>query len=186
VSSARIDWTLSAPDLPADGMLRGLPPMLGAAPRVLILGSMPGAASLTAQAYYAHPRNAFWPLLGELIGLDPTAPYADRLAALSAAGLALWDVIGACRRSGSLDSAIDADSVIVNDVAGLVRRAPTIHTVITNGGLAARLYRRHLAARLPTLTWHALPSTSPANARGGLTAKRQAWAPLTDALRPPC
>lgn len=166
---------------------RGLPPVVGDAPRVLLLGSMPGAASLAAQAYYAHPRNAFWPLLGELIGLDPTAAYPERLAALTAAGLALWDVIGACRRRGSLDSTIDPDSIVVNDIAGLVRRAPTIRTVITNGGLAARLYRRHLAADLTTLTWQALPSTSPANARGGLAAKRTAWAPLADALaRPPC
>lgn len=173
---------------PADPSLqRGLPPVLGPVPRVLVLGSMPGAASLAAQAYYAHPRNAFWPLLGELIGLDPTASYPERLAASTAAGLALWDVIGACRRRGSLDSAIDPDSIVVNDVAGLIRRAPTLRTVVTNGGLAARLYRRHLAAHLSTLTWHALPSTSPANARGGLAAKLRAWAPLADALaRPPC
>jgi hypoxanthine-DNA glycosylase len=173
---------------PADPSLqRGLPPVLGPAPRVLILGSMPGAASLAAQAYYAHPRNAFWPLLGELIGLDPAAAYPERLAALTAAGLALWDVIGACRRSGSLDSAIDPDSIVVNDVVGLVRDAPSLRTIITNGGLAARLYRKHVADQLPTLRWHALPSTSPANARGGLAAKRSAWAPLADALaRPPC
>jgi hypoxanthine-DNA glycosylase len=177
--------TRTAPEVAT--LQRGLPPVRGLGSRVLVLGSMPGAASLDAQAYYAHPRNAFWPLLGELIGLDPTAPYPARLAALRAAGLALWDVIGACRRHGSLDSAIAPDSIVVNDVVGLVRDAPSIHTIITNGGLAARLYRRHLAARLPTLTWHALPSTSPANARGGLATKRSAWAPLAAALaRPPC
>lgn len=164
----------------------GLPPVLGPAPRVLILGSMPSVASLAARAYYAHPRNALWPVLGRLIGLDPTAPYAERLDALTAAGLGLWDVIGGCIREGSLDSAIAPDSIVVNDVAGLVRRAPTIRTLITNGGLAARLYRRHLAPQLPTLTWHALPSTSPANARGGIEAKVRAWAPLADALKPPC
>lgn len=166
-------------------ILRGLPPVLGADPRVLILGSMPGAASLSAAAYYAHPRNSFWPLMGRLLGLDPTLGHAQRLDALTAAGIALWDVIGCCRRTGSLDSAIVADSIVVNDVPGLLRDAPSIRTVLTNGGLAARLYRRHLAAALPTLAWHALPSTSPANARGGIDAKLRGWAPLFDALGPP-
>lgn len=173
---------------PVDPSLQiGLPPVLGQTARILILGSMPGVASLEAQAYYAHPRNAFWLLLGELIGLDPAAPYPERLAALTAADLALWDVIGACRRRGSLDSAIDPDSIVVNDVAGLVRRTPTLRTIITNGGLAARLYRRHLAPQLPTTDWLALPSTSPANARGGLEGKRRAWTALQAALqRSPC
>lgn len=163
----------------------GLPPVLGPATRVLVLGSMPGVASLDARAYYAHPRNAFWPVLGRLIGLDPTASYTDRLAALTAAGLGLWDVIGGCIRAGSLDSAIAPDSILVNDLAGLLAKQPRIHTVITNGGLAASLYRRHLAPQLPMLRWHALPSTSPANARGGLDAKLRAWQPLVAALANP-
>lgn len=172
---------------PASAATRtGLPPVLGARPRVLILGSMPGEASLTAAAYYAHPRNAFWQVLGHWAGVEPTAPYADRLEGLTRAGIGLWDVIGQCRRRGSLDSAIDPDSIVVNDVAGLVAGAPTIRGVITNGGLAARLYRRHLAATLAELRWLALPSTSPANARGGLQARIEAWRPLAELLDTPC
>lgn len=164
----------------------GLPPVLGARPRVLILGSMPGEASLAAGAYYAHPRNAFWQVLGHWAGVDPAAPYTVRLEGLTRAGIGLWDVIGQCRRRGSLDSAIDPDSIVVNDVVGRVAAAPTIHCVITNGGLAARLYRRHLRAALTELRWLALPSTSPANARGGLQARIEAWRPLAEALSTGC
>src|SRR5690554_5999342 len=91
--------------------LQAFPPVANDDAHTLILGSMPGTASLTAGQYYAHPRNLFWPIVGELLGFDPSAPYTARIAALSARGYALWDVLSGCRRAGSLDSAIEADSL---------------------------------------------------------------------------
>lgn len=158
-------------------LLRGLPPVLPARARVLVLGSMPGSASLAARQYYAHPRNAFWPVLGGLLGFDPALPYARRLRALARAGIALWDVVGACRRRGSLDAGIDPASIALNDIAGLVGACRSLEVVATNGGTAGRLYRRHVAAMLPRPLVHlALPSTSPAHAGMNLAAKQMAWA----------
>jgi hypothetical protein len=95
-------------------LLRGLPPQAAPDCRVLVLGSMPGAASLAAARYYAHPRNRFWPLMGALCGFDPALDYPLRLAALQAAGVGLWDVIGTCERRGSLDADIVRGSEVAN------------------------------------------------------------------------
>lgn len=159
------------------GRLTGLPPIVGARPRLLILGSMPGAASLVEARYYAHPRNAFWPVMAALVGFDPTCDYPARLAALGTAGIALWDVIGACRRRGSLDAAIDPRSIVVNPISGLLAAHRSIACVATNGSTASALYRRHV---LPALGANApahiaLPSTSPAHAGLSLASKTAAW-----------
>lgn len=157
--------------------LRGLPPIENPSARVLVLGSMPGAASLAAGQYYAHPRNLFWPLMAELLGFDPALPYARRVAALKRARIALWDVIGSCARVGSLDARIDPASVVVNDFAGFLSRHPALALICFNGATAAAHWRRHvqarLAGRLPPCV--VLPSSSPANASIALAAKRAAW-----------
>jgi hypoxanthine-DNA glycosylase len=151
--------------------LVGLPPVIDRATRLLVLGSFPGVASLRAGQYYAHPRNHFWPLVGSLWGLDLGAwPYAQRLALIRGRGLGLWDVYGACRREGSLDSAIEAAEP--NDLAGLRRRAPALRAVAHNGGESARAMRHTRALGLPV--WR-LPSTSPANASWSFERKRAAW-----------
>ncbi|MES0872952.1 DNA-deoxyinosine glycosylase [Sinimarinibacterium thermocellulolyticum] len=153
--------------------------------RVLILGSMPGVASLNAQRYYAHPRNAFWPIMGALLGFAPDAPYDARLRALTDAGIALWDVMAACVRPGSLDAAIDEDSIVPNDFAGFFARHRRITQVFFNGAKAAEAFRRHVTPTLPqALSLHTtrLPSTSPANAAHSLTGKLARWRALTDAL----
>ncbi len=155
--------------------------------RVLILGSMPGAASLAAAEYYAHPRNAFWPIMGALFGAGPALPYADRLARLADAGIALWDVIASCTRAGSLDSAIVADSIEVNDFAALFLACPHLHHVFFNGRKAEAAFRRYVRPQveLPAVRFVYLPSTSPAHAARDLAAKLDAWQAVRAALQQP-
>ncbi len=159
--------------------LNGFAPISDRRATLLILGSMPGIASLTAGQYYAHPRNAFWPVLEGMWGIPATAPYAQRVRAVKAAGIAIWDVLGSCRRRSSLDSDIDPASILVNDFAGFFRRHPAVQAIAFNGGTAATLFRRHVLTQLPerhrNLPMYQLPSTSPANARLTLEDKRRAW-----------
>jgi hypoxanthine-DNA glycosylase len=152
--------------------LQGLPPVIARHTRLVVLGSFPGVASLNAGQYYAHPRNQFWPLLSAIWGVDLVAlPYRQRLADIRARGLGLWDVYAACRREGSLDSAIeDAE---LNDLAGLKRRAPGLRGVAHNGGESARASAVTQALGVPV--WR-LPSSSPANASWSFEQKRAAWA----------
>lgn len=150
--------------------------MLPARARVLIVGSMPGAASLAAARYYAHPRNGFWPIVGAVCGFDPNADYERRTAALQRAGIALWDVLQRCRRSGSLDSAIEAGERTVNDFAALFAAQPELHCVLCNGGTAHDLFVRHVLPTLPRApVVHRLPSTSPAHAARSTAQKLAAW-----------
>ncbi len=124
---------------------------------VLILGSLPGRESLRLQQYYAHPRNQFWPILFDIFGEARTADYTARVALLYRHGVALWDTVGAARREGSLDSAIQ--NPVPNDIAGLLARHSGVERVLLNGGKAAEMYRRHNRdILLPAV---ALPSTSP-------------------------
>ena len=155
----------------ADPLLHGLPPVIGREARLLILGSFPGAASLAAAQYYAHPRNQFWPLLSALCGVDfGGLAYRLRLTALRAHGIGLWDVYASCRRVGSLDSAIEG--AVLNDLAGLRRRAPRLQALLHNGGESARSMRITRTLGLPVLK---LPSTSPANASWSFERKLAAW-----------
>lgn len=164
----------------------GFPAQVSQACRVLVLGSMPGIASLQAAQYYAHPRNRFWPLMQRLCGVDATAPYATRIAALNAAGVGLWDVIGQCQRRGSLDAAIVRGSEVPNALGALIATLPQLRAVACNGGTAYQLFQRCV---VPTLAatgqapaiW-SLPSTSPANAAWPLPRLQAAWQPLADAL----
>lgn len=147
--------------------------------RLLLLGSMPGVASLQAGQYYAHPRNRFWPVMGALCGFDPQLPYAQRLAALHTAGAGLWDVLAGCRREGSLDAAIERDSEQPVELAACLPHWPRLAAIACNGATAHQLYRRHLqdavAAVRPQIVVIALPSTSPANASWSLPALQQHW-----------
>lgn len=157
-------------------LLQGLAPIAARDARVLILGSMPGAASLQAQRYYAHPRNHFWPIMGELVGADPTLEYAQRLEHLRTAGIALWDVLDRCEREGSLDSAIRDDTAQANDFAGFFRRHPQVRSVLFNGAKAQSAYARHAPALASfDVQSYRLPSTSPANAAMPFAEKLAAW-----------
>ncbi len=155
--------------------------------RVLILGSMPGKASLQAQQYYAHSRNAFWPIMATITGVDAQASYTQRLKGLQNAGIALWDVLQSCTRSGSLDSDIVEDSIVPNDFAGFLQRHRQITQVFFNGGKAADTFRRYVLPGLGEtgahLRYQRLPSTSPAHAALTLTRKREQWQALAQALR---
>jgi hypoxanthine-DNA glycosylase len=156
---------------------RGLPPILAADARVLILGSFPSEASLAARQYYAHPRNHFWPVLGALLN-EPVAAmsYPARTACVRAHGIAIWDTIIACEREGSLDAAIrNAER---GEIARVRRVARGLRAVCFNGGTAARAEPAWRAAGFATLV---LPSTSPAYTLP-LARKIEAWRALTQYL----
>jgi hypoxanthine-DNA glycosylase len=167
--------------------VRGFPPVAAADARLLILGSMPGTASLTAGCYYAHPRNAFWSIMGALLDFSPQLPYAQRLLALQASGIALWDVIAVCHRKGSLDADIVPRSIVANDFPGFFTAHPRITCVCFNGGAAEQAFRRHVRCGqdLPALDYCRLPSTSPAHAALSHDKKLAAWSVILGALKRP-
>jgi double-stranded uracil-DNA glycosylase len=156
-------------------------PVLAPDTRVLILGSLPGEASLAARRYYAHPQNQFWRLIGGVIGLDIAGlEYDERLIALAAAGVGLWDTVGSARRQGSLDGALR--DVAHNDLEQLVARLPALRAVGFNGGAAARIGRRLLGAggRVALID---LPSSSAAYCRLSVAEKAQRWNQLREHFR---
>lgn len=161
-----------------DAAKRGFPPVVDAKTRVLILGSLPGDASLAARQYYGHPRNAFWRLMEGVIDAPLVArAYEDRLATLLAHGVGLWDVIAEARRPGSLDAAIRDPAA--NDLIALIDTLPALKLTAFNGGTASRLGGRLIGTRVSTL---ALPSSSPAYAARTFSEKAAAWAALRDVL----
>jgi hypoxanthine-DNA glycosylase len=164
------------PETSTAAALTGLAPVIAANTRILILGSFPGAASLAAQQYYAHPRNLLWPILAALTGEDLAAmPYAARLPLLLAHGFGLWDVLGACEREGSLDSAIRNPAA--NDFGRLRELCPQLETVGFNGQTSGKFAPGFAAAGYRTCV---LPSTSPAHASLSFAEKLSIWRGLLD------
>ncbi|MBI5504477.1 MAG: DNA-deoxyinosine glycosylase [Deltaproteobacteria bacterium] len=152
--------------------------MENARARVLILGTMPGRASLHARQYYAHPRNAFWPIFAELLGFEAGSEYAVRTSSLSAAGIALWDVLRSCQRGTSLDSDIDHATIVPNDFTTFLAAHPRVRRIYFNGGNAERLYLKYVKPALvdlPEIETVRLPSTSPAYAGMPFAKKLCAW-----------
>jgi TDG/mug DNA glycosylase family protein len=164
---------------PGSGTLHSFPPIAAPDARVLVLGSMPGVASLRQQQYYGHPHNAFWKIMGHWLGFDPAAPYAARCDALLRSRVAVWDVLASCEREGSLDASITRESIVPNNFADFFAAHPGIRRVCFNGATAAEVFRRHVVPQLPApwagLEFLRLPSTSPAHAGMALAAKREAW-----------
>ena len=161
------------------GYINSFAPVADASATCLILGSMPGQASLDARQYYAHPRNAFWPIMGSILGFEVDLPYGQRCAALIRQRIALWDVLQACERTGSLDSAIVSSSIAPNDFATFFQYHPFIGALYFNGALAEKTYRTQVKPGLPAvyrgLSSIRLPSTSPAHAALNYAAKLAQW-----------
>ncbi|RBP53262.1 DNA-deoxyinosine glycosylase [Arenicella xantha] len=156
-------------------------PLLGPAPKYLILGSMPGQVSLSARQYYAHPRNSFWWIMSQLFSFELSDDYAQRVELLREHRVAVWDVLSECERPGSLDSNIVRATEVPNDFGSFFRAQPSISIVGFNGAASAALFKRHcgsLMQRYPNIRWIKLPSTSPAYASLGREDKLQAWQAL--------
>lgn len=156
---------------------QGFPPLVQSDAHILILGSLPGIRSLQAQEYYAHPRNSFWPIMKEIFGFDGS--YAERCAGLVANRIALWDVLRASVRPGSLDADIRLDTASANDFISFLGRYPAIERIAFNGKKAEQLFRRLVTVdQFPALRLNGLPSTSPAYAAMPFSVKLQLWEKL--------
>lgn len=173
----------------SDVILQGLPAQVNPQCRVLVLGSMPGAISLHEARYYAHPRNRFWPVMAALCGFDATLDYTQRMQLLQRAGVGVWDVIGQCRRSGSLDASIVRGSEVANPLPALMAGLPELQVIACNGGAAHAAFQRWVQPALPVvavaLPVLALPSTSPANAAWSMPRLLEAWGQLRPWLGAP-
>ena len=145
--------------------------------RILILGSMPGVKSLEEQQYYAHPRNAFWPIMCELFNAEPIISYTKRKRLLIDNKIALWDVLKSCERKGSLDSNINNKTIEPNDFNTFFKNHQHIQAVFFNGGEAEKLFKKYILKELTgfQLEYHRLPSTSPANAAKSRQQKMKEW-----------
>ncbi|MCL2309647.1 MAG: DNA-deoxyinosine glycosylase [Proteobacteria bacterium] len=152
-----------------------LPPVVYRNTRVLVLGSLPGRASLAAQAYYAHPRNHFWRIFGVLLEEPDLAErsYAQRLRVFKRHHIGLWDVVGQAQRQGSLDQ--NLKNITPNPLAELLPQLPQLEAIAFNGQTAARIGQRQLSATfLKSIAFYIMPSTSPANTML-FTEKVAAW-----------
>ncbi len=164
------------------------PALAPASAVILILGSYPGVLSLQKQRYYAHPRNSFWPILADLLAFEQTLSYQERVIKVVERNIALWDVLYRCRRSGSLDSAIEGNSVVVNDFSSFFSQQQSLKAIFFNGARAEMEFRKRVA--LPDVYRRTgreiemirLPSTSPAMASLTLEKKRAAWKIILDYL----
>ena len=162
----------------------GFPPIFDSRARVLILGSLPGDQSLRRRQYYGHPQNQFWKLLGAAFGQDlPPLEYERKCAFLLRKRIALWDVLEAAERRGSLDTAICKERP--NDLPALFGELPRLRAVGCNGGKAHRSFRRHFGVWLNEfpgeISLCRLPSSSPAYAAMPLEAKARQWGQFLDA-----
>lgn len=164
-------------------MIEGFPPIAGPDARVLVLGTCPSVASLAARRYYGHPRNAFWPIMEAIFAGGGSLDYSERAELLVANRVALWDVLHAAVRPGSLDSDIVSGTEVPNDVVGFLAEHPGIRAILFNGTAAESLFRRFVSSGdLPDgLEFRRLPSTSPAHAGRTFGVKLGLW---RDALMP--
>jgi len=162
---------MTGPFLPASGISRGLPPVTGPDPLVLILGSFPSALSIAYNEYYGNPKNRFWAIMEDLYAVPASLPYPERTQHLTEERIALWDVVRSCARTGSADSRIR--NPVPNDISSFLQVHPTIRLIALNGSTAGVLYSRFTDdTGIPFVI---LPSTSPANAAVTFAEKVKAW-----------
>ena len=152
---------------------KGFPPIARSDARVLILGSLPGDRSIAEQQYYAHPRNAFWKIMAELLGIE--GDYATRCNLLCEHGIALWDVLQSSVRPGSMDAAIQLNGAQPNDFETFFVEHPGIRTIGFNGRKAQQMFTRFVRYGPESADLVLLPSTSPAYASMPFSAKLSAW-----------
>ncbi len=182
--SPALDAARAADTATTDPLLASFAPVVAPDTRILILGSLPGTASLAIRQYYGHPRNAFWRLVGEVIGVDLYAmDYAARLATLLQHRIGLWDVIAQARRIGSLDSEIRDHSG--NDLLTLIAGLPALETIAFNGGTAGKIGIKALGAKAENYRVVVLPSSSPAHAALAYEDKRARWLAALRSSSPP-
>ena len=179
-------YVMPAQDVTELTRIIGFPPVVDKFVRVLILGSMPGTASLVRNEYYGLRHNAFWRIMGDLFGASADLPYPERLRTLTGHGIALWDVLDSCYRSGSLDSAIDVRTAKTNDFAKLFRDHRAITHVFFNGKKAANLFEKRVLPKIDEAgsvkTYATLPSTSPAYASLTYEQKLDRWSEIKTAI----
>ncbi len=155
---------------------QSFPPIIGTNPKTLILGSSPGVISLKQQQYFAHPRNTFWPIMAELFDIDTSLGYEHSVEQCQNLPIVIWDSLKQCERKGSLDSAINKDSVVSNDFEGLFKSHPAIKHVFCNGGASFKWFKKLAMPLLPSdITLIQLPSTSPAHAALNFEDKLKKW-----------
>lgn len=157
---------------------------VGYEPKALVLGSIPGVVSLTQQQYYAHPRNAFWPIMADYFSFSVDFEYRERLSLLLQNDIALWDVLQRCERNGSLDSAIKKDTIEPNTIPTLLEQHQTIEAVLLNGRKAQTEFNRHFKSdkAVKRIKVFALPSTSPAYATMTMDEKKRRWFSTLDSV----
>lgn len=158
--------------------IHGFPPLASPQARVLVLGSMPSQESLARRQYYAHPRNAFWPILANLLDIEEN-DYRRRADLVTRRGIAIWDVLRDCIRPGSLDADIDEKTAMVNDFDGFFRAHPRLSHIFFNGAKAESIYLKRVLPELEKaqaeIPRRRLPSTSPAHAGMSFEEKLEAW-----------
>lgn len=162
---------------PRKSLIKCFAPIEDSKAKILILGSIPSKTSLLAKQYYAHSRNAFWPIMGDLIDAAQTLPYTQRIQTLQSNGIALWDVLASCMRDSSLDSDIDKTSVCPNNFRVFLSTHQNITDIFFNGAMAEKYFNKLVLHMLkPNLIrYKRLPSTSPANATLTYNQKLNAW-----------
>jgi hypoxanthine-DNA glycosylase len=167
-----------------ESLVRSFSAAYSGQPKVLVLGSIPGVASLEAVQYYAHPRNSFWPIMADYFGFDAGLPYEQRLAVLNQHGVALWDVLQQCERQGSLDSAIRKHSIQVNPILEFARSLGSLQLIMLNGGKASSEFDKYFLEPLKAegVRSISLPSTSPAFAAMPMLEKQRQWHDALDTV----
>ena len=169
-----------------EGWATGFPPVEPRLARTLILGTLPSKESMRRGEYYAHPRNAFWPIMGELFGAGREMPHAERIRALANQGVMLWDVLHAAHRPGSLDANIDPRRLEPNDIPSLLARHGELRQIVFNGVASKALFGRHVRKAcgnwLEGVELATAPSTSPAHASKSFAEKLREWRAILNGI----